>query len=256
MNFLFVLLIATSARAEFDGIAVRQYFNWLSETEKHFSECKVELKNGYYILCDNTKVSKAHLMDLAKKNQVDIEKFLSEKNIKTIKLCDLKKIDCVQADSKTQRQMSHLHGLYSPTDNSITFKDGSSTGVLIHEYVHYLQSRNENPINGKVYKKSRLEIQKKITAELDRLEKKIKEAEKNKNQKEIMTQMQKFISVNDHLLEFGKWQDLVDERSIFLLYKSHGKDIGLQQSDIDFAKKKLTALCENKNLKPILPDCK
>lgn len=252
MTFFINLLFAISARAELNSNEVDQFFHWLSQTEKQFSECKIESKNGFYNLCDNTKVSKNVLVQLAAQNSAKIEKFFLEKNIRTIKLCDSSAAGCSKPDSKTQKQMSQLHGLYNPIDNSITFKEGSSAGVLIHEFVHYLQTRNENPINGKVYKKNRLEIQKKISAELDILEARIAAAQKNKDQKNLMDYMQKFININNYMLQFGHWQDLVDERSIFLLYKQYGKEIGISKADIDFAIKKLENLCENPKLKSLL----
>lgn len=256
MKFTIFLFFSLWAKAELDTPKIDGFFNWLNQSESKFSNCKIELKNNFYILCDNTKVPKDVLVKLAQKKPAEVEKFLNEKNIKIIKICNSSSKDCIPADSKTQKSMTHLHGLFNAAENSITYKEGSSTGVLIHEYIHYLQTRNENPINSKVYKKTRNEIQKQISSELDYLELKIVQAQKSKNNVEMMKLTQVFIKINNYMIEFGKWQDLIDERSIFLLFKNHGVDIGFAQADIDFAIKKLNALCDNPKLKSSLPECK
>ena len=71
----------------------------------------------------------------------------------------------------------------------------------------------------------------------------------------MMKLTQVFIKINSYMIDFGKWQDIIDERSIFLLYKDHGNEIGMAQTDIDFAVKKLNALCDNAKLKRSLPEC-
>ena len=157
-------------------------------------------------------------------------------------------------DEKLFKKTKSLHGRYLPEKKTILIRSSASKGSLIHEYLHYLQSENKNPIYGKVYKNTRNRLQKKLTSVMDEEIRFIENAKKTgEGAKEAPKHLQRFMQALEGMRSFSKWQDLIDERGLFLLYINFGKQLGVPQEDIDFAKKNMGFICRRKDLKGLLP---
>lgn len=235
------------------------FFNWLNTNEKHFTQCQITEEGDFYKLCDETLVNKAELKKLFKLSPSELVKELKSKNAKIEILCDNKGTQpfgsvCVKSSTqKSFEKLSHLHGQYLPEQDLILIKSTASTGSLIHEYIHRLQSQNQRPIKGVVYKQKRKQIQAGLVKLMDDKIALIQVLEKNKNMQEIQKHLPEFSAAANQMHKFSPWQDLIDERSIFLLFIKYQKDLGVDQADLELAKKNMGFICQRKEWQNKLP---
>jgi hypothetical protein len=234
------------------------FFSWLEKNTKSFGQCEPKKEKDTYILCDNTKINQSELAELFKKTPGDLIQFFKSKNITTEVICtDAKETlvkECLKESSnKTFSSIGSLHGKYLPEEKKILIRNSASPGSLVHEYIHYLQSENTNPIYGKVYKKERNQVQSELKQFMDdKIALILKMEGQTNNKNELQLHLKEFGTATQAMLGFAPWQDLIDERSIFLLYIKFGKEFGATDTDISFAKKNMGFICNNEKLKPVL----
>ncbi|MBC7741505.1 MAG: hypothetical protein H7061_04880 [Bdellovibrionaceae bacterium] len=256
---LFFLLVINLVFSQTQSIEQKadQFFSWLNENESTFTNCKIEKKGDQIILCDQTKVSYKELSQLFKKNTSQIITDLKKRKLEVEVVCDNKssgaqktELPCVnEVSNPSFKKVSSLHGLYVPEENKIYIKSSASVGVIIHEYLHYLQTQNLDKVNGHIYKGEKNELKKQIEKALDQLMTQIKQLEKENKKLQLKTPLQRFIKLNDYLIAFGKWQDLIDERSLFLLFTEYQKDFAISKEDMALVQKNISFICSRKDLK-------
>jgi len=132
-----------------------------------------------------------------------------------------------------------------PEHNTILIKSSTSTGSLIHEYIHHLQSNNIQPFKGKLYKKERNAIQKELIQQMDSKIEIIQNLEKQGKHSELQNHMPEFMYAANSLQDFAPWQDLIDERSIFLLFINHAEELKIHFDDVSLAKQNMRYICES-----------
>ncbi|MEQ1664990.1 MAG: hypothetical protein ABL927_06395, partial [Bdellovibrionales bacterium] len=164
------------------------------------------------------------------------------------------KSDC-SAKSKNImfNEISSLHGKYLPEEKKILIRNTASAGSLIHEYIHYLESENINLIYEKIYKKTRNQIQAQLINQMDIEIPIIQKLEKSGKKNEIPAHLAKFMAANDALRGFAFYQDLIDERNIFILYLKYGHEFGAKDEDLALAKKNMGFICKNPKIASVLP---
>jgi|GEM_PF-2260292 len=229
MNFIFSLLLTLLACAD----STDDFFTWLESNKEYFKTCKpVELSDSYE-LCDKTKVSKQELSELFKLSHNEIIKYFVSKGIK---------VDIVDSQDK---RLGNLFGKYLPLENKILVRNSASPGVLIHEYIHHLQLENQNEIFGKKYKFERSNLQAQLVEEIDQAILKSKETTDPEQSKKLIEVVSK---ASQKLMSFGYWQDLIDERNIFLLYINYGKKFDAKDDDLALARKNMSFICQREKL--------
>lgn len=251
---------------------VDKFFSWAEENRKYFSDCTPKEEGESYILCDNTTISKKLLTELFHMNVDQLVGFIKNEKINLKIFCTpnsnaiLNKY-CIplntsqnsdDKDSKTFKDISTLHGQYKPSTNTIFLRDSASLGSLIHEYIHYLQYKNTNQVFSKRYKFERIELQKKLVDEMDQAILQVSELEKQAKQKQLpkgkqdnsvyQPYIQQVTKASSYLVKFSLWQDLIDEKNIFLLYINFGKTIGATGEDIALAQKNMGFICNRKDI--------
>jgi hypothetical protein len=255
------LLMMGWAQAETVHAKAEKFFSWLQKNEKSFVDCPLKKTNQHIRLCDGTKVSYPELKILFLKNKIEIIDWLRQKKIQVELICDPKSTadevessHCSQeSTNSTFKNVTGLHGLYLPDENKILARSTATVGTLIHEYIHALQSNSKEKIDGHIYKSEKNKLRREIEAELDRRLIEIKQLELKKDKVELNQKAVEFIKLNDYMMAFSPWQDLIDERSLFLLYIKYSKDFNIPQSDIDLALKNMKFICNRKELKDKLP---
>ncbi len=226
----------------------REFLDWLNQHKADFVNCAPKIEEDQYRLCDNTLVDKNLLQSLFKKTADDLHRFITQEKIKLKVYCNggsapgIFAKHCVAPDSKS---LGNLHGKYLPEENTILIQSDASRGDLIHEYIHYLQFRNSNPVYGKRYKAERVEIQKALVQKMDKAIEKSKLA---KTQQEIEPLVNSVKEASAQLIQFSYWQDLIDERNIFLLFLNHGHEFGVSKEDLDLAQKNMGFICKREKL--------
>jgi hypothetical protein len=258
MKIIFIILsFCLNAQAETTEQKASQFFDWLNRNEKLFIDCEIKKENDQITLCDQTQVSYSDLKKLFSLNQKELIQVLKKKNIQVEVICESKnsisqdsKESCLsESSSITFKKVSSLHGLYVPDQNKIIIRSQATNGTLLHEYLHYEQSQNKNKIDGHIYKTEKNKLRQQIEADLDQLILEIKKLEINKEKEKIKSKVDQFMKLNNFMLAFGQWQDLIDERSLFLLFLKFEKDFSIQKSDIDLARKNLKFICQRKDFK-------
>lgn len=239
------------------------FFQWLEKNEAGFAHCKIEKKDDQVQLCDGTLVPYQQLKNLFSVNADELLKNIKAKGINVEIICsaekstgDFIKNECVaESSDKTFKKVSALHGLYVDEANKIFIRSSATKGTLIHEYLHFLQSKNDQKIDGHVYKQEKNQLKKQINTELDRIEAELKQAEQKKQPEVLKAKVAEFMKVNDLMLAFSKWQDLIDERSLFLLFVKYEKDFQIPKEDMDLVHKNLNFVCKRTDYKSALPEC-
>ncbi len=239
------------------------FFQWLEKNESGFAKCKIENKDDQIQLCDGTLVSFQELKKLFSTSTDELLKSIKAKGVDVEIICsteksagDFLKNDCAsESTDKTFKKVSSLHGLYVDEANKIFIRSSATKGTLIHEYLHFLQSKNAQKIDGHIYKKEKNLLKKQINTELDRIEADLKQAEQKKQSEVLKAKVAEFMKVNDLMLAFSKWQDLIDERSLFLLFVKYEKDFQIPKEDMDLVHKNLNFVCKRTDYKSALPEC-
>lgn len=269
--FLALMFLSMAAFAQTEAVLKKgqSFFGWLESKESFFIDCKIEKKDDLIQLCDGMQISYQELKKLFSSSADEVLKALKDKGTQVEIICDTNKTsdfakkmgdftknECLaESSDKTFKKVSSLHGLYVEEVNKIFIRSSASKATLIHEYLHFLQSKNSNKVDGHLYKAEKNQLKQNINHELDRIEAQLKEAEKNKQTTVLKEKVAEFMKVNDLMLAFGKWQDLIDERSLFLLFVQFEKDFHIPQSDVDLIHKNLGFICHRKDYKSKLPEC-
>lgn len=238
------------------------FFSWLNKNEKLFISCKIQKNGDDIILCDNTKVSYKEIKDLFRKPVEDIIANLKKKDITVEILClsepanNEKALPCVsETANKTFKNVSSLHGLYLPDEKKILIRSNATAGILIHEYIHHLQSINTEKIFDRVYKKEKNILRQEIQKELEITISEVTNLERSGNKAKAKEKVDQFIKTNEYMFKFSKWQDLIDERSLFLLFKKFEKDFQISEADIQFTNKNIKFICDRKDYSEKLSEC-
>lgn len=236
------------------------FLSWLEKHAKDFAACEPALEGDSYVLCDKTKVDRAELRKLLAMKAPELVAELRSKGLKVLVVCDAEAKnpplgkDCTPSSgNKMFEELDSLHGKYLPAERKILIRSSASRGSLVHEYVHHLQSENGNEIYGKAYKRKRNELQEKLEKLMDEKIALIEELEKAGKREETKPHLQEFLLAAEAVRGFAPWQDLIDERGIFLLYLRHGKELGAGKEDLALARKNMGFLCKNPKLAKLLP---
>lgn len=263
--FFVTLLFSILSLAQTSAVLKKghDFFSWLEKNESVFTNCKIEKINDFVELCDRTKISYSEIKKLFESSPSEVLSFVQSKKIQVNIICNSEKqtdflnTSCLKESlNKTFESVPSFHGLYVTESNTIYIRSSATKGTLIHEYLHFLQSKNSNAVNGRVYKTEKNDLKNSINKELDRIELEIKQAEKRKQTTILKEKFAEFMKVNELMLSFSKWQDLIDERSIFLFFIQFEKDFKIPKTDIELATKNLNYICNRKDYKSPLLDCK
>jgi hypothetical protein len=257
---LSIVASATSSKtviAQADG-----FFRWLDQHESQFLQCGVQKKGETYTLCDGTEVPRKDLADLFKLEPEPLVEEMQRRGIKVEILCDADTASaktfaahCLTTSTrKLFQEMSALHGQYLPEEKTILLRSSSLKGSLIHEYVHHLQSQSKNSVYGKVYKREKNEVRRRLTLEMDRLIPIIEAENKAGKNAQVAADLKSFMAVSEKMQSFAPWQDLIDEREIFLLFIDFGGEFGVTADDIALAKKNMGFVCKNPKWQGRLPE--
>lgn len=241
----------------------QDFLDWLEKNKQQFANCTIEKDESTVYLCDHTEVDLVAIQKMFKLSLGALISQIQKLNVQVRYICDEKETKknskklCAKDDlSQKFKKMSQLHGLYVQDQKTILLNRKSSKAVLIHEYVHHLQSESKVKVAGRHYKAERNQLQIKINDELDRLMLEIAELEKKKDKPALMAKANEFIQLNDVFLKLGKWQDYIDERSIFSLFLKNQKKFNLPVEDLELVKKNMRAICNRSDLKDFsVPEC-
>lgn len=233
--------------------------SWLEQHASKFGSCIPTKVGDHYELCDKTRVDARELKQLFQKSPADLVSWLKTKGYKVEILCDastqanpFKGLCNPSSERKMFEDLSSLHGQYLPQERTILIKSTASRGSLIHEYIHSLQAQNDREVYGKKYKKERIAVQDQLTQFMDSQIALISALEKQKKIFEAQSLIKPFTLASDAMRAFAPWQDLIDERGIFLLYLNHGQEFGAQTEDLVLAQKNMDFICDNPKLRPVL----
>jgi tetratricopeptide (TPR) repeat protein len=224
-----------------------EFFDWLNQHKQDFIQCAPKLEGDHYRLCDNTIVKKELIKSLFKKTPEELHKFITGQRIRIKVYCQSKTKGnfakyCVKPDSN---KLDKLHGKFIPEENTILLQSDATRGDLIHEFIHYLQYQNSHLVYGRRYKAERVDLQKTLIKKMDDAIEKSKSA---KSQQEILPLVQSVKEASAQLVHFSYWQDLIDEKNIFLLYLNYGHELGVEQGDLALARKNMGFICAREKL--------
>lgn len=264
-HFLFLWLISPLIANANSDIYARgeEFLKWAQTNEAFFAQCLPTKEKGDYVLCDQTRISESEIKTLFKKKPAQLVEFMRSKNIKLDIICGKSTKNLFQnwcsseSSSKSLlKDISSLHGQYMPSENKIVIQSTAYKGSFIHEYLHYLQSQNQNLVFQKKYKSERNDIQKKIESEFNRIISESTELQKDpvKNKEALKGLIGQATKLSDLLMKMGFYQKIIDERNLFQLYIKYGAEIGIESEDIALAKKNIGFLCQSKDVKDILPE--
>jgi hypothetical protein len=235
-----------------------QFLSWLNDHKKEFAGCSPQTKQDQIQLCDGTKFSVSEFKSLFKMTPEELISYVKKQNIKIEIYCKegnkntFKNWCLTNNNRKFFKEVTSLHGQYLPNENTIALHSDSNLGSLIHEYLHYMQYQNKNPVYEHIYKQERIEIQNDIVKAFDVLIEEVQSLEKQKKTEELKPLIKYATTFSSLLMKFGFWQKLIDERNLFLTYIKYSKEFNIADEDIALAKKNMGFLCHDKELKDIL----
>ena len=252
LSFMALAGVAFAGNAEVlrEGQAFQ---TWLTANEVSFLNCEVKKVGDAFVLCDNTEIPAAELRELFRLEAAALVNTLQKKGAKIEILCDANVpkanfAEVCTAASKREafKKLTHLHGQYLPEDDVILVRSSSSRGSLIHEYLHRYQSKNTKPVFGKIYKAERNRLQRELVRAMDATIAQVQALEKAGKKKEALPLLPDFMGISDLMQNFGPWQDLIDERGIFVLYLKYGQELGVSAQDLALARKNMGFICKSK----------
>ncbi len=265
----------------------QEFRSWIQSKELYFSTClpkKIESeshhsgsKTGVAIqLCDGTQIDVESANTLLKAGASRVEALLKAEQIALVRVCGATpetNASCVNPKApnapsylKNFQDLRFLHGQFLPADHVLLVRSDASNGVLFHEWVHVLQATGQHKIDGKTYKKDRLAIQSDLTSLLDSViaehESNLKKLKSGEISSKVAEELSKALlplaaSIGTELSEYSKWQDLIDERQIHLVFTTFGALLNLSSQDEILASKNLAFICQRKDLRfrNRLPEC-
>lgn len=231
---------------------------WLKSNEKDWAKKSVSREGEEFNLIDNTRVSLEELKTLFALEPVELAAKIKDKGVKIDVLCapggrqTFKSLCSNDFDWPGFKKNSSLQGQFKPLQNTILLRSSALKGSLVHEYIHYLQYHNKQKVFGRRYKAERVRVEKALIKDMDKIvDRSRNEASKAKPDRRAL--FKDMGALSQSLASFGKWQDLIDERGIFLLYLKYGGLIGAGKADIALARKNMGFICGRKDLKKLLP---
>ena len=258
-----VSLFSISAFSKPVDQKAEEFFSWLNQNEKLFIECKIQKTDDVITLCDNTKISYKEIKDLFSKSVLNIIAELKKKDIIVDVVCHSEAptksdgLTCItDTTNKTFKSVSSLHGLYLPDEKKILIRSNATPGTLIHEYMHHLQSINTEKIAGRIYKSEKNKLRHEIQKDLDAIIAEVTRLEKSGNKPKAKEKVDQFMKTNNYMFGFSKWQDLIDERSLFLLFEKFEKDFQISDADMQLVNKNIKFICDRKDYSEKLSECK
>ncbi len=257
MKKVLTLLILFSFTAVF-AESFENFEEWLKDNQGKFARCRPTFDGNEYTLCDQTKIEKAELLKLFRMAPEQLLLYLNkDKKIKIERPCtqDNSRPFCVPPQARSMfAEMKALHGQFLPLENTILIHDQATTGSIVHEYLHFLQFNNPNMVWGKRYKSERIQIQKELLQKLDSLIIQTQAIEKdpNANKAQLKPLLDEAVAISLKIKSFSLWQDLIDERNLFLLYLQFGKDFGASAQDLALARKNMGFICKRKDINPLI----
>lgn len=254
---LLALVVANLSYGNSNVESAKKFHSWLGQNESYFTSCEPKKNNDHYRLCDGTLVSQKkiiklfsltskELIDEIKSEGIKIEVYCKAGVKKTFKTC----LENIEREGFKKNK--DLEGQYKPLENTILLRSHANRGSLIHEYIHYLQYKNTKKVRGKRYKYERVQVEKALVDRMDEIISTVQSLEKKGvSKKQLSHYMEEMILVSTQLKNFAKWQDLIDERNIFLLYKNFGSEFGVRSEDLSLVNKNLNFLCNNPEYKSL-----
>ena len=246
----------------------KAFLNWLETQQSYFGECKINQDHDAIRLCDETLLSHKEMQRLFTLNNTQLISELQKQNVKIEIVCTQSSdVNCIaESTNPLFKKMGSLHGLYVARDNTIYIRSGATVGVIIHEYIHYLQSKNTQPVLGHQYKIEKNKVIDQLNILLDEMvieikqiaktaqDSKLSQAETDAKTHRMKSLTQDFLRLNDQLMRFSRWQDLIDEREIFKLFIAYEKDWKIAQADMDLVAKNMGFICQRNDLLNVIAD--
>ena len=235
----------------------KNFLVWLESHRGDIEKCTpVKVSNGYQ-LCDNTFISKEQLVKLNKMTAEEVVHFIKNENISLKVFCkpdsnmgNFQKY-CIKNEQNAAQKNAKLQGQFHPETNTIEIQSDAYIGSLIHEYIHYLQYKNENLVFGKRYKFERAQIQQALIKLMDSSTIEVEKYLKEKDDANAKMHIAKVLQASEQLMQYSRWQDLIDEKNIFLLYQNLGHEFGIRDEDIALANKNIGFICKRFKLPSI-----
>ncbi len=252
--FLSLILFALNGLAEDEIKETQIFLSWLDNQKSYFSNCSPKKTDSGYELCDKTFIKKEQLIKLFKMNPDELVFFIKDEKINLKVFCKTKTIAgsfkkyCEANTQNNAQKEARLQGQFHPDTNTIDLQEDAFPGSLIHEYIHYLQYNNENKIEGKRYKFERSRLQNNLARYMENSTNKVEQALKSKDELTAKKHIAQTLEASGLMMKFSPWQDLIDEKNIFLLYIKFGKDFGASDDDIQLAQKNMGFICKRLNL--------
>jgi tetratricopeptide (TPR) repeat protein len=232
----------------------KNFLAWLLSHKAELEKCiPTKINNGYQ-LCDNTFINKDLLIRLFKMSADEMVIFLKNENISLKVFCrpdnkaGIFQKYCIPNEQNSAQKNAKLQGQFHPETNTIDIQSDAYIGSLVHEYIHYLQYKNENMVFGKRYKFERSQIQQSLIKIMDASTGEVEKFLKAKDDVNAKIHIANTLLASDQLLQYSPWQDLIDEKNIFLLYKNFGIEFGVKDEDIALADKNMGFICKRFNL--------
>jgi tetratricopeptide (TPR) repeat protein len=233
---------------------LNNFHRWLAKHELELAKCETSIAGDTISLCDKTEVSVKELKSLFAMNESQLVNFIKGKGINLEVFCSSPGRFTPYCKKDIKRKMFkahyHLQGQFIGIENTILLKSDALKGSLIHEYVHYLQFTNSNKIWGKRYKAERIALEQRVVARMDAIIEKVRKDEKKlKKQGKLSAILKEMLALSKGLQRFSKWQDLIDERNIFLLYIKWGNLFGVSVNDVQLARKNMGFICKRTDIR-------
>jgi tetratricopeptide (TPR) repeat protein len=206
-------------------------------------------------MCDNTHLKIAELKKMFKMSPASLVKYIKKKGINLEIFCTKNRgVFTKWCDPKIKRESFKkrysLQGQFLGRENTILLKANAYKGSLIHEYIHAQQYLNNKKIYGHRYKYERSHIERKAIKRMDQIIRIVKKDEaKLKKENKLSPYLKEMVALSQGVQRFSKWQDLIDERGIFLVYLKYGKLIGATKEDIALAQKNMGFICKRSDLR-------
>ncbi|MFN3698496.1 MAG: hypothetical protein ACK4VO_13765 [Pseudobdellovibrio sp.] len=246
----------------------KAFLTWLETKQSYFGECKTHQDHDVIRLCDGTQLSHKEIQRLFALNTTQLINELQKQNVKIEIVCEQSTdTNCVaESTNPLFKKMGSLHGLYVAKDNTIYIRSGATVGVIIHEYIHNLQSKNTQSVFGRQYKIEKNKVIDQLNILLDDMvleikqiskiaqDSKLSQTETDEKTYRMKSLTQDFLRLNDQLMQFSRWQDLIDEREIFKLFIAYEKDWKIAQADMDLVRKNMGFICQRKDLANVIAD--
>ncbi|NOT80429.1 MAG: tetratricopeptide repeat protein [Bacteriovoracaceae bacterium] len=228
----------------------KTFLVWLESHRADIEKCTPTIVSNGYQLCDNTFINKELLIKLYKMTAEELVNFIKSENISIKVFCmpdnklgNFQKF-CIPNEQNEAQKNAKLQGQFHPDTNTIDIQSDAYIGSLIHEYIHYLQYKNENIFFGKRYKFERAQIQQALIKLMDTSTIEVEKYLKEKDDANAKIHVAKVLQASEQLMQYSPWQDLIDERNIFLLYKNLGQEFGVSDEDIALATKNMGFICK------------